>query len=268
MSHAFADQIFAREVLVGKGVEIGPGTTLGEPGAPLERLILGDNVYIGENCKFRTPVVEIGDYTQVHGYALVNGYKPLTIGHNCWFGQNTILNSTDRLQIGNNCGVGAYSQLWTHMAYGDVLQGCRWDSTKPMTIGDDVWFVGHCIVSPITAGDRSMAMLGSLVTKDMEADRIYAGSPAKDMTDKMGSQFEPRTVEERVIRMSDLRAEFLQKNPTFNGDDLGISADGEVIIPGRTAFDVVTRGYTKCRSEAEVAFIRFLLPKAKFVPTQ
>ncbi len=75
------------------------------------------------------------------------------------------------------------------MRFGDPLQGCRWESSKPMVIEDDVWFVGHCLVSPIHAKAKSMAMLGSLVTKDMEANRTYAGTPAKDMTEKLGPQY-------------------------------------------------------------------------------
>lgn len=55
-----------------------------------------------------------------------------------------------------------------------------------MVVEDGVWFVGHCLVSPIRAKARSMAMLGSVVTKDMDHNRIYAGTPAKDITDKVG----------------------------------------------------------------------------------
>lgn len=260
------EQIFAKHIEIGSDVVIGPGTTIGEADAPLERVVIGDNVYIGNNCKLRSPIIEIGDYTQIHGYTLANGYEPLIIGKNGWFGQNTILNSTARLEIGNNCGVGAYSQLWTHMVYGDVLQGCRWDSSKPMIIGEDVWFVGHCIVSPINAADRSMAMLGSLITKDMEQDRVYAGSPARDMTDKLGAQFEYRSVENRIAHFLKLRDDFFASHPHHSTKDIGVSAEGQLIVDGKTVFDVVTRRYTKCRSAAEVAFMKFLLPKAKFLP--
>ena len=259
-------RIDAKEIVVGQGVVIEEGATISGPHGPAERVVLGDHTYIGENCKIRVPVFELGDYTQIHNHALCNGYQPLTIGHNGWFGQNTILNATDRLQIGNNCGVGAYSQLWTHIAYGDVLQGCRWHSTKAMTIGDDVWFVGHCIVSPIVAKDRSMALVGSVVTRDMDENRVYAGSPAKDVTDKVGPQFEARTVEARVEALRVLLTEFLQRDSEARPERLGIAADGESVLAGETMFDVVRRTYTKQRTPEEVRFIKFLLPGAKFLP--
>jgi len=263
---ALYSRIDAKEIVVGEGVVIEDGATISGPDGPAERVVLGDHVFIGAHSKIRVPVFDVGDYTQIHNHALCNGYQPLTIGYNGWFGQNTILNATDRLEIGNNCGVGAYSQLWTHIAYGDTLQGCRWHSTKPMIIGTDVWFVGHCIVSPIIAKDRSMALVGSVVTRDMDENRVYAGSPAKDITDRVGPQFADVTVEARVEAMRALRDQFLQRNPDDRPELLGIAADGEVIIPGETVFDVVRRTYSKRRSAEEARFIKFLLPGAKFVP--
>jgi acetyltransferase-like isoleucine patch superfamily enzyme len=259
-------RISAREVVLGNGVVIEEGATIAGPHGPAERVVLGDSVYIGEHCKFRVPILEIGDYTQIHNHTLATGYKSLTIGHNGWFGQNTILNSTDRLEIRNNCGVGAYSQLWTHIAYGDVLQGCRWNSTKPMSIGDDVWLVGHCVVSPITAANRSMALVGSVVTRDMQDNHVYAGSPAKDVTEKVGPQFEAVSVDLRVAGFAERRREFLERNPDVAAELIGVAADGHVVISGRILFDVVQRTYQKQRSPEEVRFMKFLLPRAKFVP--
>lgn len=259
-------RIQAREIVLGEGVVLEDGVTIAGPNGPAERVVLGDHVFIGANSKFRTPVLEIGDYTQLHNHTLGNGYRPLRIGHNGWFGQNCILNATDEMSIGNNVGVGAASQLWTHIAFGDTLQGCRWDSTKPMVIGDDVWFVGHCIVSPITAASRAMALVGSVVTRDMEENRVYAGSPAKDVTDKVGPQFAPVSVEERVRRLCDRRATFLAANPDVAPEEIGVAADGAVVERGATMFDVVRRTYTKRRTAAEVRFMRYLLPRAKFIP--
>jgi len=259
------NRIVAKEVVLGKGVVIEHGTTISGNGRPAERVVLGDHVYIGENCKIRTPVLEIGDYTQVHSHALIYGIAPMRVGHNGWFGQNTILNGTATLTIGDNCGVGAYSQLWTHIAYGDVMEGCRFHSAKPMVIGKDVWFVGHCIVSPIHAGDRSMAMVGSVVTRDMEENRVYAGCPAKDVTDKVGPQFRVASIDEKVAYLS-TRLEEFRALPEWKSGEIGIAAAGQVIVPGETLFDVADRTYNKRLTETEVAFMRFLLPDAKFTP--
>lgn len=260
-------RIAAKEVVIGEDVVVEHGVTISGNGGPAERIVLGDHVYIGENSKIRVPILEVGDFTQIHNHALLYGLAPMTIGHNGWFGQNTILNSTETMTIGDNCGVGAYSQLWTHIAYGDVMAGCRFESAKPMTIGKDVWFVGHCIVSPITAGDGSMALVGSVVTRDMEANHVYAGAPSKDVTDKVGPQFAPVTNEQKLEYMRKRLAEFRAVRPDVAPDELGLAIGGQVAVPGRTVFDVADRTYNKTRSRAEVAFMRFLLPQAKFTPS-
>jgi len=49
-------------------------------------------------------------------------------------------------------------------------------------VGNDVWFVGHCVVSPVVVEDKSMSM--SVITKDMKYNEIYAGAPAKPISEK------------------------------------------------------------------------------------
>lgn len=259
--------IEAEDLHIGENVVIQPGVTItGWGDEPLQRLVIGDDAFIGHDTTIRVPELEIGDYTKIHNHSLISGPAATTIGHNGWFGQNTILNSTDPLTIGDNCGVGAYSQLWTHILYGDVMEGCRFDSTKPMAIGKDVWFVGHCIVSPIVAADRSMAMVGSVVTKDMQENHIYAGAPAKDITDKVGPQFVARPVAEKLEYLERRLAEFLEQNPDADPAAIGIAASGDVLRDGESLFDVADRTYSKTRSASEVAFMHHLLPRAKFTP--
>src|SRR5690606_28723860 len=72
---------------------------------------------------------------------------------------------------------------------------------KPAIIGNDVWFVGHCIVSPIIADNKSMAMVGSVITKDMKFNEIYAGSPAKSISDKIGFQFKEVSLQNKLSTM-------------------------------------------------------------------
>ena len=55
-----------------------------------------------------------------------------------------------------------------------------------------------CIVSPIKAEDKSIALVGSVVTGDMKFNTIYAGTPAKPVSEKIGPQFIERTVDEKI----------------------------------------------------------------------
>lgn len=258
--------IDAREISIGKNVVIEPGVTIAGIGGPADRIVIGDNCYLGTNTKIRVPELHIGDYVRINNHALIYGYCPIYIGHNAWFGQNIILNSTDALVIGNNCCIGAYSQLWTHFQFGDILEGCRFNSTAPLRLGNDVWISGNCVVSPITAEDRSLAMPGSVVTSDMRYNRVYAGNPARDMTDRLGNQFKPVSIDEKIAHFKIKLLEFLQNHPQFDSSNFGVFADGKLVEPGEIIFNLDQRTYTKVGTAAETALMLYLLPKIKFTP--
>ena len=91
------------------------------------RFNFGDYCSIQENCRFYFSDSEfkMGDYGTIHNNTFLTGYKNCKFGHNCWIGQNSIINATDELIVGNNCGIGAFSKIWTHAAWGELLLGSR-----------------------------------------------------------------------------------------------------------------------------------------------
>ena len=250
-----------------------------------KRVILGKNIFFGDNCKkikigFGTflgdnlyidlPELEIGNYCRIHNNGVIHGYQPCKIGHNCWIGQNTIIDSIGGTTIGNNVGIGAFSQLWSHIKFGDMLDGCRWNIHSPLIVDDDVWFVGHCIVSPIHAKRRSMLLIGSVATKDMEENHVYAGSPAKDITDKIGPQFSPVAYEQKIKKFNELYQEFLKTNHLTIDDFRATVVDdlnGKESTESETFFNLFDRTYQPSYSELEYLFFKFILyDRAKFIP--
>lgn len=266
-------QIFADEVVVGENVTIEDGVLIqGRSSKNAKRVVLGDNIFIGYNSRTFVDELVIGDYTIIHNNAFIAGDEPCIIGHCCWFGQHVILNSTGGLTIGNGVGVGAYSQLWSHISHGDILQGCRWNSTKPLIIEDDVWFVGHCVISPVHAHEKSMALVGSVVTKDMLPNHVYAGVPAKDITDKVGAQFSEVSLDEKYRNLMVKRQEFYYMHPEFAERAIMVvrsPAEAEQIDPEEfSIFNVATRRYNRRRTDEEFAFMRHLLQLIKFFPME
>lgn len=256
------------ELSIGTNVVIEENVRVIGIGEEDKSIIIGDNVYIGEDVKLMGNKIEILDYTKLHNHSFLYAKKPLFIGYNCWIGQNVILNAEECLTIRNNVCISAYSQLWTHIKFGDTLEGCRFHSYKKMEIDDDVWLGGNCIVAPIHARRKSMALAGSVIVRDMEENHIYAGEPAKDMTDRLGPQFEEIRVEEKYKRMKEYLAEFL------NGKRSDVKGAIEIVMeyPGLlnkrvTYFNVSERTYTKRNTKIEWEFMHYLLPqKAKFIP--
>jgi acetyltransferase-like isoleucine patch superfamily enzyme len=231
---------------------------------PSHNIIFGDSVLIGEHVQIIIDELEIKDYSKVHHHVNIHGYLPCSIGNNAWIGQYSIIDSVGGAIIGDNCGIGAHSQLWSHIKYGDTLEGCRFLSQTELSIGDDVWLVGHCIVSPVRIENKAMALVGSVIIKNMEYNTIYGGSPAKPISSRVGYQFDPISVEEKYSKLT----QYLEN---WSGDKQKIKIITDMIEINLTNdvsyFNVNDRKYTKKYTNAEVSFIKYLLPdKAKFIP--
>lgn len=249
------------ELVAGKNVIIEPGVVI-----HCRRLVLGDGVVIGSGTRIEMVDLVIGDYTKINNHCLLTGTDWCRIGHNCWFGHYSVIDSIGTTRIGNGVGIGAHSQLWTHMYFGDVLEGCRFSSQGPLVVGDDAWLVGHCIVSPVRVGRCSMALAGSVITRDMEENQVYAGVPARNVSDRFGRQFEEVPLERKRARMGGYLEGFLSKHrPTQNRIRLVDQIDPAQMEYSQ--FSLTERMYVKNMYEEEVQFMRFLHPtKAKFLP--
>jgi acetyltransferase-like isoleucine patch superfamily enzyme len=145
------------------------------------RVTIGDYCVIGPGVKFVCSGGEItlGDWTTLHDHCLILGGESVSIGPHCWFGQNCILDGSGSLNIGRGVRVGMYSQLWSHVAAGEQIEGCTLLGERPVFIEDDVWLVGSCIVaSGVTLGRRTVALIGSNITRSWPPNSVLAGTPA------------------------------------------------------------------------------------------
>ncbi len=280
------NSIYSVKIKIGFKSTIDENSELKAINGRAEYFILGDYCYLGKNQTVLVPAFRIGDYTSIHKNALINGYKPCTLGHNCWVGQNSILNSTETLTIGNNVRIGTQSQIWTHAASGELLEGCTLFGADPVTIEDNVWIVGGAVVSPnLVLKNGSVIMVGSVLTKSTEPRRCYAGIPAKDVTDKI-QVYKELSLKEKFEMMKGFIDEFhtstegIYKNKIILTDSLDnlaiddekiliITAKGEVkeLGKGISVFSISTKNYIKKRTELEEKFIRFNLGyRARFIP--
>jgi len=258
-------KIDAEEVEIGKGVVVEDGVVIKGKEERARKVVLGDFCFIGYGTRIIVPEFKLGDYSKLHANSFAHGIKPIQIGRNCWIGGNTILDSIGGLDVDDNVGIGAQSQVWTHIKFGDIIEGCRFYTNKYMHIGKDAWFVGHCIVSPVRVGEKSMALAGSVITKDMLPNHIYAGVPAEDVSVKMGFQFEKRTINQKATKLQELIDIFVSKNPSYKGQLVVVKSNDEK-QEGVTWFDVSNRTYNKIYSNAEIAFMREYHCLVKFTP--
>ena len=179
---------------------------------PNVKAVIGDNNIINDNTRiFIYGEFQLGDWNVLHNDMLLMAEQKLFIGHNCWFGQNTILDGAGGLEIGNGVRVGMYSQIWTHVASGEQIEGCTLFSKRKTIIEDDVWLVGSCIVgSGLKLGWRSVALINSVITKDTLPDRAYAGSPAKLM--EKAQFYIQKTLDEKFELLNNWLKDFVAIN--------------------------------------------------------
>ena len=111
-----------------------------------------------------------------------------------------------------------------------------------------------------------MALAGSVVTSDMLSNHIYAGVPAKDITDKVGTQFIERSKDDKVAHLRHLILAFEHANPSFAGLLVPCFELPTVIESEVTYFNVSDRTYTQRHSLAEVAFLKKHTPLIKYTP--
>ncbi|MFF9622216.1 maltose acetyltransferase domain-containing protein [Streptomyces griseosporeus] len=83
--------------------------------------------------------------------------------------------------IGEDCQIGPHVQLLTptHPLEPEPRRD-KLEAARPITVGDNVWIGGGAIVLPgVTIGDNSVIGAGAVVTRDVPANAVAVGNPAR-----------------------------------------------------------------------------------------
>lgn len=102
----------------------------------------------------------------------------LTIGDNVWLGEQCWIDNLDNVTIGNNVCISQGALLLTgNHDYTVFSMPYR---NASITLEDGVWVGSKAVVCPgVRMRENSIATVGSVITKNTEADGIYQGTPAK-----------------------------------------------------------------------------------------
>lgn len=251
---------------------------------PNHSVSIGDNNIINDNTRILIHgELKIGDWNVFHNDMLIMAEDHIRIGHNCWFGQNTILDGAGGLEIGNGVRVGMYSQIWTHIASGEQIEGCTFFAKRKTVFEDNVWLVGSCVVgSGVTLGERSTILINSVVTKDTLKNKAYSGSPAKLMENL--NVYIDKTVDEKFDMLKIWLQEFVQLNSNSfkleileqdlivrnlkQDEAVFFTKSGEKNIDkNRSIFYIIDKTYNKTNLSTERQVYGFLYSnKARFLP--
>ncbi|NVY96488.1 sugar O-acetyltransferase [Lactobacillus sp. DCY120] len=107
--------------------------------------------------------------------------RHISIGDHFYCNSNAILLDTNEIRIGNNVMIGPRVNLFTAGHPVDALiRNQEWEFAQAITISDNVWLGGNVTVLPgVTIGAGTVVGAGSVVTKDLPADVIAVGNPAR-----------------------------------------------------------------------------------------
>ena len=122
--------------------------------------------------------IKIGDYTTIGPKTIIDVWKNVEIGSYC------MISAEVRIQDNNSHSIYAQDRLTDILGAADVTGGKGINHTndvrKAIKIGDHVW-IGRrvTILKGVTIGDRSVIATGTIVSKDVPADCVFAGNPGR-----------------------------------------------------------------------------------------
>jgi acetyltransferase-like isoleucine patch superfamily enzyme len=144
-------------LFLGRGLEIQV--------APGARIDFGRFVWIGEGSKIRCHegLVEIGDKTVLGQDCTISAYKRVRIGEQCVIADRAMFIDFDHGVV-------------------EVERPIRSQGIykRDVEVGSNVWIgYGACILRGVRVGDNSIIGTNSVVTKDVPANAVVAGIPAR-----------------------------------------------------------------------------------------
>ncbi len=158
-----------------------------------KNLTLGKNVFIGRNSYISASDggISIGDNTCFVSNCYINVFnynkqmgKKISIGKNVVFAHGCAIHGHSGVEIGDGTIFGPGTKIIsgkhgnlsreTNFRHADIL------ADTPVIIGRNVWIGTNVSILPgVKIGDSVVVGAGAVVTNDLEAYSIYAGSPAK-----------------------------------------------------------------------------------------
>ncbi|WP_030224704.1 sugar O-acetyltransferase [Streptomyces sp. NRRL WC-3626] len=141
--------------------------------------------YLDDPAEARPILTELlasaGEGIDVRPPLYVDYGSNISIGARTFVNYNLTALDVARITIGEDCQIGPNVQLLTptHPVEPQPRRD-KLEAALPITIGDNVWLGGGAIICPgVTIGDNSVIGAGAVVTKDIPANVVAVGNPAR-----------------------------------------------------------------------------------------
>lgn len=159
-----------------KGIRFGKGSYI------RERAQLGGGKYItiGNNTR-------IAQQARIMCFDNISNEKltpKMTIGDNVFMGRNTTILCANEVTIGSNAMFGSYCFISDENHGMDPSDDKRYEcqplQLSKVSIGENCWIGEKAIILPgVSIGDNAIIGAGSVVTRNIPANTIAVGNPAR-----------------------------------------------------------------------------------------
>jgi maltose O-acetyltransferase len=175
-----------RERMLAGDLYIADDPEIGEQSAAALDLMAAYNATSVRQGPLRRQLLEqllggIGEGTEIRPPLYVDYGAHLRIGARCFANFGLVALDVAAITIGDDVQIGPNVQLLTptHPVEPEPRRE-KWEAAQPIVIGDNVWLGGGAIVLPgVTIGDNTVVGAGSVVTRDLPADVVAVGNPAR-----------------------------------------------------------------------------------------
>ncbi len=124
---------------------------------------------------------EVGDGTEIRPPLRVDYGGHIRIGARSFANFGLVALDVAPITIGDDVQIGPNVQLLTPTHPVDPEpRRAKWEAAAPITIGDNVWLGGGAIVlAGVTIGENTVVGAGAVVTRDLPANVVAVGNPAR-----------------------------------------------------------------------------------------
>jgi maltose O-acetyltransferase len=136
---------------------------------------------IGRFRLLRTLLGAVGEGTVIRPPFQCDYGSQIHIGARTFANWGLIALDVAKITIGDDVQIGPNVQLLTAThPIEPAPRRAKWEGSKPITLHDNVWLGGGVIVCPgVTIGENTVVGAGAVVTRDLPANVVAVGNPAR-----------------------------------------------------------------------------------------